>query len=37
VVLKDETPFVTGYDGLASVEAVVAANQSIKAGAPVEL
>jgi myo-inositol 2-dehydrogenase/D-chiro-inositol 1-dehydrogenase/scyllo-inositol 2-dehydrogenase (NAD+) len=37
VVLKDGTPLVTGYDGLASVEAVVAANQSIKTGVPVEL
>ncbi len=37
VVLKDGSPVVTGYDGLASVEAVVAANQSIKCAAPVEL
>ena len=37
VVLRDGSPVVTGYDGLASVEAVVAANQSIKCGAPVEL
>lgn len=37
VALKDETPAVTGYDGLASVEVVVSANQSIKNGAPVEL
>ena len=36
-VLRDMTPKVTGYDGLASVEVVVAANQSIKRGAPVEL
>jgi myo-inositol 2-dehydrogenase/D-chiro-inositol 1-dehydrogenase/scyllo-inositol 2-dehydrogenase (NAD+) len=36
-VLRDGNPAVTGYDGLASVEAVVAANKSIKNGAPVEL
>jgi myo-inositol 2-dehydrogenase/D-chiro-inositol 1-dehydrogenase/scyllo-inositol 2-dehydrogenase (NAD+) len=36
-VLQDKAPRVTGEDGLAAVEAVVAANKSIKTGAPVEL
>jgi predicted dehydrogenase len=36
-VLRDAAPAVTGYDGLAAVEAVVAGNQSIKSGTPVEL
>jgi len=36
-VLNDRKPEVTGEDGLKAVEAVVAANRSIKAGVPVEL
>jgi predicted dehydrogenase len=36
-VFENKTPRVTGEDGLAAVEAVVAANKSIKTGAPVEL
>jgi len=36
-VLNETTPLVTGNDGLAAVEIVVAANRSIKTGAPVEL
>jgi predicted dehydrogenase len=36
-VLEGKTPRVSGEDGLAAVEAVVAANKSIKTGAPVEL
>ena len=36
-ILDDKQPRVTGLDGLKAVEAVVAANQSLKSGAPVEL
>ena len=36
-IREDETPLVNGYDGLAAVEAVTAANNSIKKGIPVEL
>ncbi len=36
-VIHDKQPSVTGYDGLAAVEAVVAANNSLKKGMPVEL
>jgi predicted dehydrogenase len=36
-VLNDTPPLVTGLDGLAAVEAVVAANTSIRTGLPVEL
>jgi myo-inositol 2-dehydrogenase/D-chiro-inositol 1-dehydrogenase/scyllo-inositol 2-dehydrogenase (NAD+) len=36
-VLEGKTPRVTGEDGLAAVEAVIAANKSIRTGAPVEL
>jgi len=36
-VLEDRPTLVTGEDGLAAVEAVVAANESIRKGAPVEI
>lgn len=36
-VLEDKTTLVTGEDGLAAVEAVVAANESIRKGVPVEI
>lgn len=36
-VLNDRDPLVTGQDGLAAVEVVVAANRSVKTGLPVEL
>ncbi|KPJ87774.1 MAG: hypothetical protein AMS17_07545 [Spirochaetes bacterium DG_61] len=36
-VLNDKSPLVTGKDGLAAVEVVVAANKSVKTGLPVEL
>jgi predicted dehydrogenase len=36
-VLKNGEPVVSGYDGLAAVEAVVAANASLKRGTPVEI
>jgi predicted dehydrogenase len=36
-ILKDTPPQVTGVDGLRAVEAVVAINQSIRTGQPVEL
>ncbi len=36
-IIEDETPLVGGYDGLAAVRAVVATNESIKTGMPVEL
>jgi myo-inositol 2-dehydrogenase/D-chiro-inositol 1-dehydrogenase/scyllo-inositol 2-dehydrogenase (NAD+) len=36
-ILKDTPPGVTGVDGLRAVEAVVAINQSIRTGQPVEL
>lgn len=36
-VMNDKTPLVTGADGLAAVEAVVAGNKSIKTCMPVEL
>lgn len=36
-ILEDSEPSVTGYDGMAALEAVRAANQSIKQGKPVEL
>jgi myo-inositol 2-dehydrogenase/D-chiro-inositol 1-dehydrogenase/scyllo-inositol 2-dehydrogenase (NAD+) len=36
-VTHDEQPRVTGRDGQAAVAAVVAANQSIRKGSPVEL
>ena len=36
-VLEDRGTLVTGEDGRAAVAAVVAANQSVKEGAPVEL
>jgi myo-inositol 2-dehydrogenase/D-chiro-inositol 1-dehydrogenase/scyllo-inositol 2-dehydrogenase (NAD+) len=35
-VLKDTPPLVTGRDGIAAVEVVVAANRSVKTGLPVE-
>lgn len=36
-IKRNETPLVSGYDGLAAVRAVVATNESIKTGMPVEL
>jgi len=36
-ILKDTPPHVSGYDGLAAVKAVVAANASLKKGMPVVL
>lgn len=36
-VLQDKDPLVSGRDGLAAVEAVVAANSSLKNGKPVEI
>jgi myo-inositol 2-dehydrogenase/D-chiro-inositol 1-dehydrogenase/scyllo-inositol 2-dehydrogenase (NAD+) len=36
-IVKDTQPRVTGYDGLAAVRAVVAANRSLVRGTPVEL
>ncbi len=36
-VLEDKPTLVTGEDGLAAVEAVVAANESIRKGVPVEI
>lgn len=36
-VINDKRPLVTGHDGLAAVEAVVAANASLKSSLPVEL
>ena len=36
-ILEDGVPAVTGLDGLKAVEAVVAANQSLLSGTPVEL
>ena len=36
-ILNDTEPEVSGFDGLAAVKAVIAANRSIKTGRPVEL
>jgi len=36
-IVNDTEPYVTGYDGLKALEAVVAANESIRTGKPVEL
>ena len=36
-ILNDTPPLVTGHDGLAAVEVVVAANKSVKTGMPVVL
>jgi hypothetical protein len=36
-IINDSRPLVNGYDGLAAVRAVVAANLSLVKGMPVEL
>ena len=36
-ILRDQAPSVTGADGLKALEMVVAANESVRLGRPVEL